>query len=273
MDLGGNPARRIEMVAIELLQAAVGDRGHVVNTGEGTSGGPDFRIDYVDGRVGVGEVTWHDDPAYRGMWNELLRREHLLELPADIGQWSVHLQTGARVRQAYRRTPGLLERFAASQSDVPTIGMTLQPTWPIGPLADEARDIGIESFYRYSMASPALALMQPVSTGGVLSDEPNIIVDWLEGVVRDRRYTDLTEKLRHIDADELHIFVVTGSAARYDVDHLFRALDQALPTRDPDLPPWLTHAWVMSMWGEPSRHFGRWERGRGWSTETSPVQS
>ena len=75
MDDGGNPARRIEAKAIELLQTVVGESGRVVNTGEGTGGRPDFRIDYLDGRVGVGEATWHEDPEYRAMWNELVKRE------------------------------------------------------------------------------------------------------------------------------------------------------------------------------------------------------
>lgn len=253
-------------MAVELLQTAVGDGAHVENIGVGTGTGPDFRIDYLDDRVGIGEVTWHEDPLYRAMWQELLKREPVqqLALAGDIGQWSVHLWSGAHIGRAYEQTPGFLERFAATQGDNALAGMTLEPTWPIGPLADEARHIGIESFHRFSMDSPALAVMQPMTTGGVLRDDPNIIVDWIDSVVVEPRYRDLTEKLQHLEADERHIFVVTGSATRYEVDHLFHAIEDALPTRDPAVPSWISHVWVMSLWGA-DRAIGRWERDRGWS--------
>jgi hypothetical protein len=108
--------------------------------------------------------------------------------------------------------PDFLARYAATMTVDIHAGMTIQPDWPIGPLADDAREIGIESFHRFSMESPALAVMQPLSTGGALPDDPGIIVDWIEGVVAESRYLDLTEKLRDVDADERQIFVVTGSA-------------------------------------------------------------
>jgi hypothetical protein len=121
------------------------------------------------------------------------------------------------------------------------------------------------------MDSPALAVMQPMMTGGVLPDDPNIIVDWIDGVVVEPRYSDLTKKLQFLVADERHIFVVTGSATRYDVDHLFHGIESALPTRDPVLPSWISHAWVMSMWGA-DRAIGRWERDRGWSAIPSSTR-
>jgi hypothetical protein len=98
-----NPGRRIEGTAVDLIQASIGALGHVVNTGTGH--GPDFRVDYTNGRAGIGEVTWHEDPDFRGMWEALVKRGQQLPLDGDVGQWSVHLNTGARVARAMSGCP------------------------------------------------------------------------------------------------------------------------------------------------------------------------
>jgi hypothetical protein len=50
----------LERLAVATVRAWVAHWGTVDDTSGGH--GPDFRIDYCDGRIGLGEVGWHVDP-------------------------------------------------------------------------------------------------------------------------------------------------------------------------------------------------------------------
>ena len=142
--------------------------------------------------------------------------------------------------------------------------LTLQATWPPGPLADRARELKIDHIRRGVVDGSDVAWYSLGPTGGWEPDDGNLVVDWLDALVVDPAYLDLTNKLQIQLADELHIFVVTGSATPHDADSALRQIDRIAPTRDPDLPGWITHAWVVSQWAS-GRSAGLWTRGQGWS--------
>ena len=79
-----NPARDIEVsTTVEVLVATtvvgwVGDQGTVLDTGPGN--GPNFRIDYCDGRAGVGEVGRHVDNVVQEMWANAFRRDQVVSM-------------------------------------------------------------------------------------------------------------------------------------------------------------------------------------------------
>src|SRR6202034_2286724 len=76
----------------------------------GPTNGPDFHIDYGNGRSAVGEVGWHENPEIQQMWAETLKREEhqQIRLHPGTGVWSVHLLAGASIRTLYRDLPDLL---------------------------------------------------------------------------------------------------------------------------------------------------------------------
>jgi hypothetical protein len=67
-----NPARELEQTAIRIVRRHVSQSGTVVDMSAGHD--PDYRINYFDGRVAIGEIGWHEDPRWRALWEATLRR-------------------------------------------------------------------------------------------------------------------------------------------------------------------------------------------------------
>jgi hypothetical protein len=260
-----NPAREIERYVISLVRLTVGGRGVVVDCSDGPD--PDFRIEYDDERTAIGEITWHEDPGTRQMWVELHKREPVqrITLEDGLGQWGVSVHTSARLDRLFPAVPDLISRLVMANR----LEVQIQPTWPTDELAKEIRRLGIEDIGRYSDREPSLAIISPRTEAERISDHPNLITDWLERLVFDQAYVDLTGKLRDHDADERHIVVVTGSATPLAVDEHLRALDRRLPTRSPSVPGWITHAWVLSS-RTSGKMAGVWTRSHGWSAMPLP---
>jgi hypothetical protein len=252
------PSRAIELFAVELIQSAIGDTGTVEDRGE--TGGPDFLIGYKDGRVAVGETTWHADRIITAMDAEGSKHGKRVELSAGLGMWRVRLVRGAQVPKVQRELRALIEDLASAG----IFDMTVQVHWPLGSLADRARALGIDYLFGGIHPGPDVALYTEPLPGGIMPENPNDVVVWLDALVVDPDYLDLTRKLRKVDfaPDERHIFIVTGSATKIGDEDSVRLIGERLPTVDPTLPDWITHAWVC---GWSARFGGRWERGVGWS--------
>ena len=250
---------------LSLVRLTVGERGQVVD--QSHSAQPDFAIAYADGRTGIGEITWHEDAATRQMWVELHKREPVqrISLEDGLGQWGVSVYASARLSRLFPVLPDLISRLVVANR----LQVRIQPTWPRDDLADEIRRLGIEDIGRYSDREPSLAIISPRTEAEWIPDDPNVIVDWLDRLVIDPAYLDLTAKLSDHKANERHIVVVTGSATSLAVEDHLRALGQRLPTRAPLLPDWITHAWVLSSWAS-GRMAGIWTRSGGWSSVPLP---
>ena len=111
-----NPARDVEKIAAATVSAWLGDIGTVDDTSSG--GGPDFWINYQDGRRGVGEVGWHEDAVLRQMWQRTYKEaeHHLVRLAPGTGRWAVSLQRGARIDRLIVELPKLIADLEATGS-------------------------------------------------------------------------------------------------------------------------------------------------------------
>ena len=87
--------------AVRLVRSTVGNHGRVVHQSAGHL--PDFRIDYNDGRVAIGEVAAHVDPAVQSLWAEAAKHDHLCALQAGLGIWRVWLSKDASVKRVSQR--------------------------------------------------------------------------------------------------------------------------------------------------------------------------
>ena len=250
--------------AVGVVQSTIGDRGRVTDQSHGHL--PDFRIDYTDGRIAIGEVTAHVDPAVQSLTVEAARYGNQVALPAGTGAWRVWLSKEARVRRIATELPGLIADLALNR----IFDLDIETTWPPGWLADRARHLKIRHVRQVSPEGKDFALYDLGPTGGWEPDDGNLIVDWLDALVLEPDYLDLTAKLQHVHADELHIFVLSQSRTEFATDSVLRRIDQHMPTRDPLLPDWVTHAWVVSQWAS-GRSAGLWVRDEGWSTVPIPM--
>jgi hypothetical protein len=239
------PSRAVEIAAVAMVRAWVDDRGQVIDRGDGPD--PDFWIDYNDERCAVGEVGWHPDEQMQAMWSGILKmeRHQIIDLDAGLGQWQVGLELGANIKALRKLLPGLIEDLAAAG-----IGhLSVADDWrPDGP-TEAARRLGIRYLNRLGELSdpgPDLAVIFPPGTGGFMPTDPDLIVDWIDDLLRNPEYTDAWGKLLHIDADERHVFFMAGSRTDFGVQQLLRELGSSLPTRAPQLPTGISHLWAMA---------------------------
>lgn len=256
-----NPVRELEQIAIEIVRRHVSSSGTVVDMSAGHD--PDYRVDYADGRTGIGEIGWHEDPRWRALWEETLKRgtiPQVVDLSAGSGLWSVGLTLDARIWQIYKLLPSLVtDLLAAGESD-----LEIYNDWPPGALADRARRLGIKHLSQVEAAGDRVIFLPP-GAGGIVPSDPNAITEWLNDVlVNDPDYQDTTQKLLSRAADERHIFLLAGSATPWGVEELLRRLDIGLPSEAPSVPSEITHVWAVSSFTTPLGAL--WERDRGWTT-------
>jgi hypothetical protein len=242
------PSRAVEIAAVAMVRAWVGDRGRVTDRGDGPD--PDLWIDYNDSRCAVGEVGWHPDPQMNAMWSGILKmdRHHIIDLATGLGQWQVGLELGANIKALRKRLPGLIEDLAARN-----IGrLNVADDWrPDGP-TEAARRLGIRYLNRLSDLSdpgPDLVAIFPPGSGGFVPTNPDLIVNWIDDLLRNPDYVDVWAKLLPVDADERHVFFMAGSRTDFGVQQLLRELGSNMPTRTPQLPTGISHLWAMGQWG------------------------
>jgi hypothetical protein len=262
----GNPARDVEQLAVLAVRTWLGDRGEVTDTSVGHD--IDFRIEYRDGRLGIGEVGWHADAEIEAMWGNTFRqeRQQVVELPAGSGTWSLGLQRGANIKKLYAKLPSLIALLrAAGLRRLEVVG-----PFPRTAAGDEARRLGIGYITEHDATGEPLCIYFMPSGGGSFLGDANVIVDWAEGVLDSKEYADTTAKLLRLNADERHVFLMTGSATSFEAEAALQRLGRTLPTRDPRLPMGISHLWTVARFG--STHAVVWVRGEGWASSPLPLR-
>lgn len=257
-----NPARDVEAFAVRVVRAWAEQIGKVTDLSAGHE--PDFRIDYFDARVARGEVTWHADPAVQAMWSNTFKRDwhEVVELSPGLGQWTVGLRRGANINLLYKE----LERLIVDLTAHGQTSIEIWHTWPRGPVSDHARRLGIEYVHRVTTGPDRAVYFMP-HVAGTVSDDPNVIVDWIESVIDTPAYADVTDKLLSFDVDERHIFLMSGSATPISPSFRLQQVGSSVPTRSPQLPEGITHVWAASQFGEDP--VALWSK-EGWSLVPLP---
>jgi hypothetical protein len=259
-----NPARDVEVFALTVVKYWLGNRGRLEDTSLGHE--PDFHIEYPDGRHAWGEVGWHEDPELRAMWSNAFRKEHhqQIDLAPGLGAWTIGLARGASIKRLYNELPA----FVQTLSQLGCNRLSITGNWPRGEPADTARRLGVEYLHRVD-ERPDVAVFFMPSTGGVLLADANAVPAWVSTVLASQEYSDTTQKLLAKQADERHVFLMSGSRTPYDVDEQLRRLGKALPTHVPTVPSGITHVWVTSQFGNGPGAL--WIAGTGWSTVELPA--
>jgi hypothetical protein len=254
-----NPARDIEKLAVRIVGSWLGARGEVRDTSAGHE--PDFEIAYVDGRYAIGEVGWHEDPEIRAMWSIAFRQKihQQIDLPSGRGQWGVTLVRGARIKDLYRKLPSVID----SMLQAGTTRLEIVGTWPRGELPDALRALGIEYINQVNSHDPSAAIFFMPNGGGSVPPDPNVVADWVESVLGDPDYADTTAKLLCRDADEKHVFLMSGTQTEFGHAERLRRVGEELPSRAPLVPEGITHVWCISEFGDGVAAL--WEKAAGWS--------
>jgi hypothetical protein len=261
--LYGNPARDAEKFAIAVVTAWVGERGRVTDLSAGHE--PDFRIEYADGRLGLGEVTTDKHETVEAMWAMAHRSgdPQVVDLPIGLGTWSAQLALGANIPRLRSRVASLVENVKALGLD----RFTVYQHWPRGEPADTARRFGVEHLSYFPGDTEDVLYYFIPSFGGSYGGDPDVVTDWVDDLLA--RKSDNTQKLLDRTADERHVFLWADSATEFGPMRALTQLDRALPRRAPGVPEGITHVWAVARWG-PSPGFAALWNGRNWSAVPLP---
>jgi len=262
-----NPARNLEKFAVAVVSLWVQTRGTVVDMSDGHE--PDFRIDYNDGRTAIGEVGWHEDQELAEMWGNALKsdRPQQILLPTGCGQWGVKLKLGANIKNLHRGLPAAIRLLR--ERGVAQVEMVLED-WPRGEIGDALRALDIENIHCSGLDEPSIALYFMPGGGGVVGENADVVAEWFSLVLADPRRADTTRKLLEREADERHVFLMTGGLTPFAADYNLRRLtDLPLPTQVPEVPAGITHVWGICRFGGECAAL--WTVEAGWSAEPLPA--
>jgi hypothetical protein len=135
-------------------------------------------------------------------------------------------------------------------------------------IGDEARRLGIDYISRANTEEPSGVLYFMPTSGGMVPTDPNTITDWIDRVIADPLYADTTDKLLKREADERHVFMMSGSLTDFGEEERLRRAADALPTRSPIVPDGITHVWGVARYG--AAPVVLWVAGVGWTTVPAP---
>jgi hypothetical protein len=265
----GHVGHEAERFAVTVLRIWVGARGIVTDLGDTPE--PDFRIDYADGQVGIGEVTTHTDPAIEAMWSAAFEsgQPQQINLSTGLGTWGAGLVAGANVKRLTREVGGLIESLKSQGIE----RLTIYYKWPRGEPSDTARRLGIDYLQSHPSGSEDVLIYFMPSSGGSYSGDPDVVTEWIEDVLSSEHYRDVTQKLLdRKEVNERHVFLLAHSASSFAPAQAMTQLDTALPSRALQLPDGITHAWAVPRFADPQHAFAALWDGVRWSAIPLPSE-
>ena len=154
-----------EVWCCRVVADRVGTAGVVRHTGDGPD--VDFRIDYSDGRLGVGEVGLAVNQAQEQQWARILKEEspQRVDLTTGSGQWAVGLAShSVRIDEFIRGIQPLINAFNLAGRS----GFERDEIWLRGSDANvrAAHDLGLAYASRVDSGDPSFCIFFAPGGGG-----------------------------------------------------------------------------------------------------------
>jgi len=259
------PAGYDENRAIELVRQWVGPAGDVRAAGE--VNGPDFWIEYKDGRRGALEVKSVLAPVIGDVHRTFSNphRHEEIPLPEGSGLWSLRLASGVETEpSAEEITSFIFDLISAEIRE-----LYLENKSPRTTFEARAMDLGLRHIYLLDPAKRDSAMVAHVSSNEGMLSNPDLINLWIDGYFNtDFSHRDASS-LAHVEADERHLFLVASPKIRFGYGHFSIELPTELPTSHPNVPEHISHLWVHGPTESTEgaeRSAALYERSRGWSS-------
>lgn len=259
------PAGYDENRAMELVKQWVGPAGNVRAAGE--ANGPDFWIEYNDGRRGAVEVKSAVSPVIGGASRTLPNphRHEEIPLPEGSGLWSLRLASGVETEPSEEEiTSFIFELISAEIRE-----LYLENKSPRTIFEARAMDLGLRHIYLLDPVKRDSAMVAHVSGKEGMLANSELINTWIDGYFNSDFSHRGTSSLAHIDADEKHLFLVASPKIRFGYGHFSIELPTELPTSHPNVPEHISHLWVHGPSSSPEgvgRSAALYERSQGWSS-------
>lgn len=262
-----------ERLAVRCIAAELGVEVDVHDDGSAPSM-YDLNIMYRDRAPGAVEVTAAGDPESIALGKLVYNGERWI-VPEIAGGWAAVLQPSARMKDLRAELPALL-RTLESQG-IPSAEPEVW--WEPGPYDEALRALGVLHLFQGGTDFPGsiyLSIEQGRErTAGFVPADGRPLLGWLaDWLVRPDKADNLA-KLAASAAEERHLFLILPSFAEapFAVTDLLMRDGAPLPDDDPDLPPQVTHVWVVSTWVSgsgmrwaPESGWAQFDKSAGWSS-------
>lgn len=224
----------------------------------------DLNLFVDDQVVGAVEISAAGDPKLIRLWNAMNGEREVWSVPGLVGGWLVTAEPGARANTLRHQLPKLLR---ALETQARTHLSADEDGDGEAAFAAVIRVHSARQFRTSRRGSVYFTIQLPPSkAGGWAPATADPVAQWLGPLLHSPSQADNLAKLAASNAGQRHLFtLVPGfSTAPFPVEYALTSSGVTAPTTAPDLPPEVTHCWVMStMTGGLG---WRWSPNRGWSS-------
>ena len=227
---------------------------------------PDLRIDYSDGRVGIGEVVIDTDPRHAQSYEEIRRSGFAIPVePALRRAWSVNVSAACSLKRLRTNLPPLLAALEAEGVLLEHFMVAEQLQAHPHPVLRQIVQLGVVHINSWPTAGDRTDQVRvtPEGMGGP------VVVPWdefardLDSILAPCRWPDVERKLA-TPGIERHLFIGVSHSSSWALNWALYYDQTELPPDEtvPRLPGLATHLWLM---GTPVGHRClAWFPDRGW---------
>ena len=235
----------------------------VVEHDDGSASGMyDLTIFLPGGAYAAAEVTSCADPESIETWNLMNGDDDKWLFPELRGGWLVTVNPSARVKTLRKDLPKFLLQL--ERAEITETRSPRTPEW----VQSTCRSLGVCTAYQGGTDRPGSVYLtielSPERSGGFVPPDGDSVARWIGGFLREPQQQDVADKLQRSGYDQRHAFVfVPGfTAAPWPIPYLLTSERPPVPNMPPDLPPAITHVWVVSTWTTATGLY--WSPDTGW---------
>ncbi len=256
-----------EIWALECLSEALPAGTVVKQHDDGTENSMyDLDVIYPDGRTAAVEVTTNIHRAALEFMKAVGKDGPWIE-PGLDGCWVVRVQPTYSVKQLRETLPDLLRMYQAMGLE----GIDATRWWEPQAGDHVARALGITTAKHMPTDGRNLGriLAEPGydmdKMGGVVPDVGDGLPAWFGEWLVSADNNDNRAKLEASGKDEHHLFLIAAGFGNlpFGVQDMLMRNETPLPTIPLELPPEITHGWLLGTWGEGQGY--AWSADAGWS--------
>lgn len=244
MSLYSSESREIELEAIARLRRFYSSDHKIIDLGQ--TDRHDIEIHHSkNGLVGIGEVTWLEDPIKKSAWNALVQQKdhHIIPLNTGQGFWSMSIKHSANLNLITRKLPGLISLMLKDNQTERQI----YETWPNDPISTSLRDFGIEYLRKVENQNydrdECFFLFE--GSGGLIPQSLEPLADFVLELLNSK-FLDCLRKLE-IEGDlDRHLYLKMGSYLPFNLVEPLARKNPIIEIGKFNFPNGISHIWLIA---------------------------
>jgi len=209
----------------------------------------DLRVECEDGRLAVVEIVIDTDPRHAELVEQVTRRSFAITAKVPLTRtWFATVSAKCSLKTLERELPPLLAQserdgehlFEAFMEPDQLKAMT-------SPLVARLVDLGVLTINSAPLRDgrPTKVRITPEGMGGPIHVPWEEFTQGLDNLLRSERLGDVWEKLKLAKADEHHLFLGVSHSSPWAINWAVDHNQRELPPDSPQLPPPVSHLWLM----------------------------